>query len=70
MDLVMSAKERDRLEVMRRRVRGELAQVTAARLVRLSTRQVRRIERRFGVEGVLFQQNAGQRQRMPVHPHA
>jgi len=47
MELLMSDKERDRLEVMRRRRRGEIAQVAAARLMRLSTRTVRRMERRM-----------------------
>lgn len=51
MELTMSAKERDRLEVMRRRRRGEISQGLAARLMHLSTRQVRRIERRMAAEG-------------------
>jgi len=51
MELLMSDKERDRLEVIRRRVRGEIGQAQAARMLGLSARQVRRLERRAGREG-------------------
>ena len=51
MELRMSDKERDRLEVMRRLSRGETRQVDVARALGLSTRQVRRIGRRIEREG-------------------
>ncbi len=51
MELRMSEKERDRLEVMRRLSRGETRQVDAARALGLSTRQVRRIGCRIKCEG-------------------
>jgi transposase len=53
MELRMSDKERDRLEVMRRLRRGQIQQVDAAQMMRLSTRQVRRIQRRVEREGDL-----------------
>jgi len=47
----MSGKERDRLKVMGPLSTGRLKPKTAARLLRLSTRQVRRIQRRYEEEG-------------------
>ncbi|MCL2640279.1 MAG: ISNCY family transposase [Phycisphaerales bacterium] len=43
----MSAKERVRLDVMRRVERGELTMATAAELMRVSPRQAKRIRKRF-----------------------
>jgi len=51
MNLTMSQTERDRLVVMRALAAGELSQAQAARQLRLSQRQVRRILQRFRVEG-------------------
>lgn len=47
----MSAKERDRLKIMATLSEGRLKQKQAARLLGLSTRQVRRIVRRYRQEG-------------------
>jgi hypothetical protein len=47
----MSQPERDVLKVMHQLLAGTLTQVEAARLLRLSTRQVRRIRRRLEAEG-------------------
>lgn len=47
----MSQHERDRLKVMHTVLAKERAQVEAARLLRLSVRQVRRIQRRLEAEG-------------------
>jgi transposase len=47
----MSAKERDRLKVMAAMRQGRLKQVEAARLMKLSIRHVRRIQRRYAEEG-------------------
>src|SRR5262245_1455230 len=47
----MSQPERDTLKVMHQLLAGDLTQVEAARLLRLSTRQVRRIQRRLELEG-------------------
>jgi hypothetical protein len=51
MELCMSDKERDRLEVMRRLGRREIGQGLAAKILGISTRQVRRIARRVAREG-------------------
>jgi hypothetical protein len=50
-ELEMSDKERDRIVVMRQVAEGKLKGIAAARLLKLSTRQVRRCLRRFEVEG-------------------
>jgi hypothetical protein len=47
----MSVKERDRLKVVAGLGDGRLKQVTAARLLKLSVRQVRRLQRRYAAEG-------------------
>jgi hypothetical protein len=47
----MSQPERDLLKVVHQVLAGTLTQVQAARLLRLSTRQVRRIRRRLEAEG-------------------
>jgi hypothetical protein len=47
----MSQQERDVLKVMQQVLAGTLTQVEAARLLRLSTRQVRRLRRRLEAEG-------------------
>ena len=47
----MSQHERDTLKVMHRLLAGDLTQLEAARLLRLGTRQVRRIQRRLETEG-------------------
>jgi transposase len=47
----MSAKERDRMKVMAALTEGRLKQVEAARLLRLSVRHVRRIQRRYAAQG-------------------
>jgi len=51
MELRMSRKERDRLKVMGPLAEGRLKQVKAARLLRLSVRQVRRLLGRYRAEG-------------------
>src|SRR5713226_9492472 len=47
----LSTKERDRLKVLHEVEQGHLKQVEAARRLRLSTRQVRRLQRRVKGEG-------------------
>src|SRR5437879_8540108 len=47
----MSQPERDVLQVLKQLVAGTLTQVEAARLLRLSTRQVRRLRRRLDADG-------------------
>ena len=47
----MSQHERDILKVIQQVQDGKLTQVEAARLLRLSTRQVRRLQERFAAEG-------------------
>jgi predicted secreted protein len=47
----MSQPERDVLKVIQKVVDGALTQVEAARLLRLSTRQIRRLRRRFDIAG-------------------
>lgn len=47
----MSQRERDRLYFVKALCRGELRQVDAARLLDLSVRQIRRLQRRFEAEG-------------------
>jgi len=47
----MSRKERDRLKVLAGLVEGRLRQVEAARLMKLTTRQVRRVVVRYASEG-------------------
>jgi transposase len=47
----MSQPERDVLQVLKQVVAGTLTQVEAARLLRLSTRQVRRLRRRLEADG-------------------
>jgi hypothetical protein len=49
--IAMSTRERDRLKVLHEVKQGHLRQVEAARRLRLSTRQVRRLERRVAAEG-------------------
>src|SRR5690348_12895447 len=49
--LVMSGKERDRMDVMGRVKRKELTVAAAARLLGLSLRQGRRVWKRFGDDG-------------------
>lgn len=49
--IAMSQRERDVLKVMEGVLRGDRSQVEAARLLRLSVRQVRRIQRRLEAEG-------------------
>jgi len=51
MELRMSRKERERLKVMAVLSEGRLRQVEAARLLRLSARQVRRLQRRYQRQG-------------------
>ena len=51
MELRMSRKERDRLKVIEQVHRGLMSQLKAAEVLRLSVRQVRRIERRYRREG-------------------
>ena len=51
MELRMSGKERDRLKVVAALAEGRLRQAAAARLLRLSVRQVRRMRRRYEAEG-------------------
>jgi len=51
MELRMSRKERDRLRVLDQLGRGELGQKQAAEILRLTTRQVRRLQRRHESEG-------------------
>jgi len=51
MELRMSRKERDRLKVLAELRAGRLKQVEAARLLKLSVRQVRRIAARYAREG-------------------
>ena len=59
----MSAKERDRLKIMATLSEGRLKQTQASRLLGLSTRQVRRILRRYRQEGdaALVHRSRGQR---------
>jgi len=47
----MSQRERDKLKVMHGVLKGERSQVEAARLLRLSTRQVRRLQRKLEAQG-------------------
>src|SRR4051794_30391852 len=47
----MSQKERDALRVMRSVLEGQRTQAEAARLLRRSVRQVRRLQRRLEAEG-------------------
>ena len=47
----MSRKERDRLKVVAAMAEGRLTQIEAARRLRLCERQVRRILRRYEVQG-------------------
>ena len=49
--IAMSQRERDRLKVMAAVVKGERTQPEAARLLKRSVRQVRRIQRRLEAEG-------------------
>jgi len=49
--IAMSQRERDRLKVMAAVVKGERTQAEAARLLKRSTRQIRRIQRRIEAEG-------------------
>ena len=49
--IAMSQPERDVLQVLKQLVAGTLTQVEAAGLLRLSTRQVRRLRRRLDAEG-------------------
>ncbi len=51
MELRMSRKERDRLKVMDQLGKGRISQQQAARWLALSTRQVRRIHRRYQAQG-------------------
>ena len=51
MAFCMSAKELDRLKLMRDLERGKLTQKQAAKLLRMSERQIRRIVRRYKEEG-------------------
>ncbi len=51
MELRMSRKERDRMKVMEQVQRGLMSQVKAAEVLRLSVRQVRRLEGRYRREG-------------------
>jgi hypothetical protein len=51
MELRMSAKERDRMKVMAALAEGRLKQVEAARLMRLTVRQVRRLQERYAAQG-------------------
>ena len=47
----MSRKERDRLKVLARAAEGRLRQVEAARLMKLSVRHARRLQKRYEAEG-------------------
>jgi len=47
----LSAKERERLKVLQQVEEGHLQQVEAARRLRLSDRQVRRLQQRWRQEG-------------------
>jgi hypothetical protein len=49
--MALSVRERDRLKVLREVEPGHLKQVEAARQLRLSVRQVRRVRRRVVMEG-------------------
>src|SRR4029077_16444437 len=49
--ITMSQKERDVLKVVHGVLRGERSQAEAARLLRLTTRQLRRIQRKLQAEG-------------------
>src|SRR4051812_46401654 len=49
--IAMSQRERDVLKVLHTVLRGELTQAEAARLLGLSTRQVRRIQRKLEATG-------------------
>ncbi len=49
--IAMSQKERDVLKVMHGVLRGERTQAEAARLLDLSTRQVRRLQRKLEAHG-------------------
>ena len=49
--IVMSQRERDRLKTLSLVVEGRRSQVEAARLLKLSTRQVRRLQRRLAAQG-------------------
>jgi Helix-turn-helix domain len=49
--IAMGTRERDRLKVLHEVEQRHLSQVEAARRLRLSTRQVRRLERRVVAEG-------------------
>ncbi len=49
--IALSARERDRLKVLHEVREGHLSQVEGSRRLRLSTRQVRRLERRVEAEG-------------------
>ena len=51
MELLMAAKERDRLKVIVQVKEGQLTQEEAGKLLRISSRQVRRSLRRFEAEG-------------------
>jgi hypothetical protein len=51
MELRMSRKERDRLKVMAARQQGRMSQVEGARVLGLSVRQFRRLERRYERHG-------------------
>ncbi len=51
MELCMSRKERDRLKVIEQVERGLMSQLKAAEVLRLSVRQVRRIQGRYRREG-------------------
>src|SRR5688572_7259432 len=51
MELRMSRKERERLKVLEQLKQGQISQVQAAQWLGLSTRQVRRLERRYALQG-------------------
>jgi hypothetical protein len=50
--LTMSQKELKRLHVIHRVIEGSLTQLRAAELISLSERQIRRIAKRIGAEGI------------------
>ena len=57
----MNRRERDRLKVLHGVIQGERSQKEAARLLRLTTRQVRRLVRRletFGDQGLVHRLHA------------
>ncbi len=52
-ELTLSNREKDRIEVMERLIRKEIKNSDAARLLGISTRQIKRIKKKYRMEGII-----------------